>query len=64
MTGHVGGAETKNLVQQLLSELEDLDFTGDGEGSEGIVAMKNDAAAKNIGEFQSKGAGRGGDLFL
>ena len=54
--GNVGGAETQDLVQELLLELKDLDFAWDRDGSEGVIAMENDAAAKNIGEFRSEGA--------
>jgi hypothetical protein len=54
-TCNVGGAETKNKVEELLAELADLGIARDGERSERIVAEENGAAAADVSEFGSKG---------
>jgi hypothetical protein len=52
--GHVGGAEAKNEVEELLTELADFGVSRDGERREGIFAEENGAAAANVGELGAK----------
>jgi hypothetical protein len=62
--GHVGGAEAKNQVEELLAELADFGVARDGERREGIFAEKNGAAAANIGELGGERASGVRDFVL
>ena len=60
---NVGGPQSENEIEELLAELAHFIFARDGNGSERVAAMKNDAAAKNVRELGGEGVG-GRDNFV